>query len=216
VAFRYPLEHRSAWPDDAGLPFCIRRRPTALLGFNTPFAGLLPQPGGRVTRASAQRTSGTPSCSSWSTFLPVRAHVPFVPLTSAPIDFRRGDRSPVGGNTICKSDRPGMWMASTSGLRLPSAVRRPGARLAGQTILALGFASCRVVGHVAVHRPGSTPLPITSLRNTGRTTLFAAGDSYPLMGLLDVPSHHARAGCDLRGELPPRDTFRRARVIAKY
>jgi hypothetical protein len=41
-------------------------------------------------------------------FLPVRAHVSFVPPRSAPIDFRRGDRPPVGENEICKSDRPRM------------------------------------------------------------------------------------------------------------
>jgi hypothetical protein len=32
-------------------------------------------------------------------------------LLSAPIDFRRGDRPPVGNHAICKSDRPGISMA---------------------------------------------------------------------------------------------------------
>ena len=54
-------------------------------------------------------------------------------------------------------------MASTSGLQLPSAVRARGA-VWPRADPALGFASCRVVGHVAVHRPGSTPVPITSPR----------------------------------------------------
>jgi hypothetical protein len=76
---------------------------------------------------------------------------------SAPIDFRRGDRSPVGGNEICKSDRPGMRMASTSGLRLPSAVHAAGTRSSVGVDPALGFASCRVVGHFAVQRTGLDP-----------------------------------------------------------
>jgi len=79
----------------AGLPFCIRRRPTAFLGFKTPFAGLIPQPGGHVTRASAQRTSAhrralLVDISASPGPRVVRASA------SAPIDFRRGDRSPVG------------------------------------------------------------------------------------------------------------------------
>jgi len=92
------------------------RRPTAFLGFNRPFAGFIPQPGGRATFASHgafdQHTvvlvvidiSAGPGPRA------VRASA------SVPIDFRRGDRSPVGVNKICKSDRPGMRMASTSGL----------------------------------------------------------------------------------------------------
>jgi hypothetical protein len=80
------------------------RRPTALMGFNTPFAGLIPQPGGHATFAShgglarAHRYARVTS-----TFLPVRTHVPFVPPASAPIDFRRGDRSPVGVTRSAKA-----------------------------------------------------------------------------------------------------------------
>jgi hypothetical protein len=55
----------------------------------------------------------------------------------------------------------------------------------------LGFASCRVGGHVAVHRPGSTPLPITSLRNAGGNS-FTAGRFLSAHGLGDDPSHHAQ------------------------
>jgi hypothetical protein len=61
-------------------------RPTALLGF-VPFAGLIPHPGGRVRRSlvsrvasdAAKRSIGGLHPSAFSTFLPVRAHLSFVP-----------------------------------------------------------------------------------------------------------------------------------------
>jgi hypothetical protein len=64
-------------------------RPAALLGF-MPFAGLLPNP--RVVAPhleSLDRAAAT----SIAAFPPDRAHVPFVLRASAPIYFRRGDRS---------------------------------------------------------------------------------------------------------------------------
>jgi hypothetical protein len=99
-----------------------------------PFAGLLPRPGGHATLASRggrERTvvlalrhfcrSG-PTCRS----VPLRPpRLIFVGVTDRLLEFTE----------ICKSDRPRMRMASTSGLQLPSAVRVPGARLAENACL---------------------------------------------------------------------------------
>jgi len=95
--------------------------------------------------------------------------------TSAPIDFRRGDRSPVGGNTICKSGRPGMCMASTSGLGLPSAIRCPGARLAGETILPWALPLAGLSGTFCRASAGLDPAADHQSPERRRTTRFAAG-----------------------------------------
>ena len=113
------LGHSSAWPDDAGpslLLSVVRRRSW---GSTVPFAGLIPQPGGhsrRINPAAWQvASSRRPACRFGISAGPgprvVRASA------SAPIDFRRGDRTPVEKKEICQSDRPRMRMASTSGLR---------------------------------------------------------------------------------------------------
>jgi hypothetical protein len=75
-----------------------------------------------------------------------------------------------------------MWMASTSGLQLPSAVRFAGARWAGGAILPwalplAGFAgACRASAGLD---PGSDhPPPAPSWADS-----FARDDAYPLMGL---------------------------------
>jgi hypothetical protein len=97
-------------------------------------------------------------------FLSVRAHVSFGASTSAPIDFRRGDRPPVGEQDLQKRSA-GDSMASTSGLRSRLRSASPAAALGRRSDPALGLASCRVVGHFSVHRPGSTPVPIIRHRN---------------------------------------------------
>ena len=108
MAFRYPFGHRSAWPDDAGLPFCIRR-PAALMGFNTSFAGLIPQPGGHAMLAlHGASSASTPLCTVTSTFLPVRAHVPFVPLRPPRLIFVGVTDRLLELTRSAKSDRPGM------------------------------------------------------------------------------------------------------------
>jgi hypothetical protein len=104
-------------------------------------------------------------------------------------------------NKICKSDRPGMRMASTSGLWLPSAVRFVSARLADATILpwALplaglsGTSLCIGRARPRYRSPASGPPADNS---------FAADDSYPLMGLLDV-SFPSPASVVFPDELPP-------------
>jgi hypothetical protein len=53
VAFRYPCDRSAAWSDDAGLPSFIARRRS--WGFKSPFAGLLPQTGGRLSPARLAR-----------------------------------------------------------------------------------------------------------------------------------------------------------------
>jgi len=78
VAFRYPSRARSAWPDDAGLPYQFRRRPTAFMGFHRPFADLIPTAGWTRHIASVAGSEHTVVLAP-SAFLPVRAHVPFVP-----------------------------------------------------------------------------------------------------------------------------------------
>jgi hypothetical protein len=88
---------------------------------------------------------------------------------------------------ICKSDRPGMGMASTSGLRLPSAVRLLGARSAEEARPALGFSSCRVIGHLSPCIGRARPrLPITRLRNIVAPHSLTRDASYPLMGLATI------------------------------
>jgi len=109
---------------------------------------------------------------------------------SAPIDFRRGDRSPVGINTICKSDRPGMWWRRLLGFnsRLRSA---SSAHVWPKTRSCPGF--CLLQGCRALRRasaglvPGyRSPASGTSTRRSSLTR----DPSYPLMGLGDDPSHH--------------------------
>jgi len=110
--------------------FVARRRSW---GSTRPFAGLLPLPGGHATLASRGGLAHTVvrplDISAGPGPRAVRASA------SAPIDFRRGDRSPVGGNEICKSDRPGTRWHRLLGFALPSAVRLPGTRWSGETIL---------------------------------------------------------------------------------
>jgi hypothetical protein len=222
VAFRYPFELSAlsrAFHETRAIALPGRttqvfpsafRRPTAFMGFNRPFAGLIPQPGGHATLASrGARDQHTVvlvviDISAGPGPHAVRASA------SAPIDFRRGDRSPVGVNKICKSDRPGMRMASTSGLWLPSAVHLVSARLAGETILPWALPLAGLSGTllcIGRARPRyRSPAPGSPANNS-----FAADDSYPLMGFLDVsfpspPSAVLRASCR-----PARSS-----VIAKY
>ena len=192
------LELSSAWSDDAGpslLLSVVRRRSW---GSTAPFAGLIPHPGGHSRHMDVAAwqvaSSRRPTCRFGISAGPgppvVRAPA------SAPIDFRRGDRPPVGVNEICKSDRPRMRMASTSGLhsRLRSISRA--ARLATRNDPALGFASCRVVGHVAAHRSGLDPAADHQPPEPGAVNSFAARDSYPLMGLpTSFPSRAISASC---------------------
>ena len=150
------------------LPFS--RRPTALLGFRDPFAGLLPPAGGRASRATrrngevdAPHRYGRRAphlarhfCRSGPTCRSCRS--------SAPIDFRRGDRAPVEKTEICKSARPGMrWrrlLGFSSRLRSASSAER----VAGDRSC-LGLRLLQGWRALAVHRPGSTPRPIIGPRN---------------------------------------------------
>jgi hypothetical protein len=72
-----------------------------------------------------RRFTAASEASRCSAFLPVRAHVPFVPLGPPRLIFVGVADRLLEKRDICKSDRPGMEMASTSGLQLPSAVRSP-------------------------------------------------------------------------------------------
>jgi hypothetical protein len=163
----------TAWPGDAGPSLLAFRRPTAFMGFISRPSQVWSR--GRVDssrrlKAAAWQAASSrrPTCRLGISAGPgprvVRASA------SAPIDFRRGDRSPVGGNEICKSDRPGMRMASTSGLRLPSAVHPPGARSARRMILPWALPLAGLSGTLPCIAPGSTPRAITSLRMCRRTS----------------------------------------------
>ena len=84
---------------------------------------------------------------------------------SAPIDFRRGDRSPVGVTGSAKAVGRGCGWRRLLGFdsRLRSA---PSALVWLTKRSCLGLCllqGCRA--HFAVHRPGSTPLPITNPRS---------------------------------------------------
>ena len=179
MAFRYPCDRSVTWPGDAGLPSFAARRHS--WGFNSrcraPFAGLIPLTGGCVSRrraAHARRGRPVPGFFAGPfSFVGIRrfrrsgptCRLP--PLVHAPIDFRRRDRPLVKKREICKSDRPGTFLngGSTSGLQLPSAVRRRD-HAASSTILpwALPLAGLSVTRGVsrlfhACNRPGSTPVP---------------------------------------------------------
>jgi hypothetical protein len=143
------------------------RRPTALLGFLAPFAGLIPPPGGHATLASrAARLAGThrvlralrrhfcrsgPTCRSC---LPHPPRLIFVGVTDRLLD-----------NTICKSDRPGMgWLrllGFDSRLRSASPAHvRPERRVLPWALPLAGLSGTSpCIGRA---RPR---LPITSLRN---------------------------------------------------
>jgi hypothetical protein len=78
VAFRYPFSSQRCLAGRRRSS--LVRRPTALLGF-VPFAGLIPPTGGLTRVASdAAKRSGFDPRSFIAASLPVRAHVPFVPL----------------------------------------------------------------------------------------------------------------------------------------
>jgi len=222
VAFRYPIELSAgfhvfhvtraiALPGRTTQVFpSAFRRPTAFLGFNRPFAGFIPQPGGRATFASH-------GASDQHTVVLVVIDISAGPgpravraSASAPIDFRRGDRSPVGVNKICKSDRPGMRMASTSGLWLPSAVRPVSARLAHETILPWALPLAGLSG-TSLCIGWARPRYRSPASGPPANNWFATDDSYPLMGLLDV-SFPSRATVVLRTSCRPA----RSSVIAKY
>ena len=126
---------RAAWPDDAGLPFSFSSSDGvpgvqhALRRF-APSAGWTRHACFVVTSSSTRSRMPPPRhfCRSGPTCrscLSLPPRLIFVGVTDRLLEF----------NEICKSDRPGMRMASTSGLLLPSAVRLPSARLAGQAIL---------------------------------------------------------------------------------
>jgi len=189
AVFRYPLIRLSR-PGRTTLSSLLREEAPSRASCRSsggahgvlPFAVLLPRTGGLTS-------------------LPCRAHVPFVPSASAPIYFRRGDRPPVGGNDGEKDEkggRSGTRMASTSGLRLPSAVRSRGLPLAARIVPALGFASCRVSGTIfRASRPGSTPIGSSAsgeVRPRSLRCRRAAALPNPLMGF----RRPSRQKCNLR------------------
>ena len=203
---------RAAWPDDAGLPFSFSSS-DGVPGVQHALRRFAPSAGWTRHACFVVTSSSTrfPHASA-STFLPVRAHVPFMPLTSAPIDFRRGDRSPVVVQRDLQKrsagDADGVDFWASAPVCGPLTQRSFGRA----SDPALGFASCRVVGHVAVHRPGSTPIPITSLRSAGRTYPSPAIPIRSWTWRRSFPSHASVVIS--RGELPPWHVPRR--VIAKY
>jgi hypothetical protein len=155
-----------------------------------PFAGLLPRTGGRAIKASRLLRSRH-FCRSGPTCRSCRS--------SASIYFRRGDPL-AGGNLIKRANEPGMMPASTSGLRLPSAIRfhDPSGQ---RTDPALGFASCRVGGHVTAHPVGLNGRSTIDRRRPThadhqspeirRTEPIPIAHPYPLLGL----RRPSRTGC---------------------
>jgi hypothetical protein len=171
-----------------------RRRPTALLGFLAPFADLIPPPGGHATLASrdARGCRNTPLCSARCAGISAGPGPPAVrAFSSAPIDFRRGDRSPVGvQRAICKSDRPGMgWLrllGFDSRLRSASSAHVwPKKRVLPWALPLAGLSGTSpCIGRA---RPR---LPIIRLRNIDAPHSWTRDPSYPLMGFGDDPFHH--------------------------
>jgi len=156
---------------------------------------------GRTDLRRAIRRAGG---SSGAAFLPVRAHVSFGAPRSAPIDFRRGDRPPVG-ETREKERSAGDEMASTSGLRLPSAVRAPD-RLGPGPRSCLGL--CLSQGCSGTRYRASAGLdPVADHQPPARSPYSFVGDrTYPLVGLpphrLTAPSPGPSRGSCSRGGFP--------------
>jgi len=144
VPLRGIFRTSTALPDDLILLPSISR-PAALLGSSAPFAGLFPRMGG------------------W-TFLPFRAHMSLRRRASAPIYFRRGDRSPHLEFERRSIVDLAVGVALDFWALTPICDPHPSA--CGQrTDPALGFASCRVSGRIALRtRSGPTPTRIISLR----------------------------------------------------
>ena len=84
-------------------PSRFRRRPTALLGFLAPFAVFIPRSGGHAMLASHDVCSSTPLCCSHCGISAGPGPRAVRASASAPIDFRRGDRSPVGVTRSAKA-----------------------------------------------------------------------------------------------------------------
>ena len=185
------------------------------MGFNTSFAGLIPQPGGHATLAlHGASSASTPLCTVTSTFLPVRAHVPFVPLRPPRLIFVGVTDRLLELTRSAKSDRPGMRWRRLLGFdsRLRSVAP---AHVWPERRSCLGL--CLLQGCRARSCASAGLDPATDHQPPERRAdnSFAAGDSYPLMGLLDVPSHHALRR-DVTVAICRHDTARVARVIAKY
>jgi len=203
LRFNPPPEPGHAPSRSFGAVFRYPHGSTSLWLFSSPFvseahrASLEPSRPGRTNGPSLNRSAAlmgfSPSqvysrngwdCISAFPGPPaVRAARPY------PIDFRRGDRTrPVG--VLIEPGRDewigGSWR-STSGLRsrLRSA---PAGIFATEHVPALGFASCRVGGHVTRASARARPRFGSSASGSTRRARQAA---YPLLGLGD-PSHTFR------------------------
>jgi hypothetical protein len=183
-----PLPVRSSVRDLAGrcrLPSFTA--PAALLGFRSlrrfhPAAGWtrLRERGG-FPKLPRRRFTAALQASRCSAFLPVRAHVPFVPLGPPRLIFVGVTDRLLEKRETCKSDRPGMSWRRLLGFnsRLRSARRRQYGR---SNDPALGFASCRVGGHCCRASVGLDP-ESDHQPPERRRALFRPRRSYPLVGL---------------------------------
>jgi hypothetical protein len=207
VAFRYPCEHRVAWPGDAGLPFSSS--PDGAPGVPDPS-----QVCSRI-RVDARRAIATPLGGRFS----ITAVLLGISAGPGPRAVRapRPPRLIFVGVTdrLCVLEHPGLGMltdlqkrsagvevASTSGRRLPSAIRVAGpleAQVGPAIDPALGFAPCRVVGHAFdVHRPGSTPSDHPPPEPPRPADFAGPDDAYPLMGFRRSSPSRLRESCSRR------------------
>ncbi len=171
AAFRYPHPGAVARPCRTSGPSLLLARASSREHASSggapgvrPFAGLIPHPGGHDISVRPG-----PTCRSRR-------------FSRVPIIFVGMTRRAIGDTTdVCGSKRAvdrAVDPASTSGLRLPSAVRPPSPRW--QDDPALGFASCRVDGHMTVHRGGLDPDTIISLRSPDGPPFLACGRAAPI------------------------------------
>jgi len=102
VAFRYPCDRSVTWPGDAGLPSFVARRHSWGFKSLSPFTGLLPLTGGFASRRRAVSRTTRPTDPGFfaGPFSSSASGVSAGPgpravcrRSSAPICFRRGDRS---------------------------------------------------------------------------------------------------------------------------
>jgi hypothetical protein len=182
--------------------FVARRRSWG----SRPFAGLLPPAGGRAALLRGGRANPAvqrlglliPATRSRSAFLPVRAHVPFVPPHPPRLIFVGVTERLLENSSDLQKRSAGGLMASTSGLRSRLRSARP-APCGRSCDPALGFASRRVVGHVSpCIGPGSTPVSDHPSPDPPPAAL-AGDETYPLMGLRRGCSRERSAGCPPTG-----------------
>jgi hypothetical protein len=208
VAFRTRLRPCAAWPGDAGLPsFVARRRSWGSIPSQV--SSRLRVDARHTFDATHPRIPGLAAQDAGFHWVGISAG-PGPPVVrasaSAPIDFRRGDRSPVGETRSAKAVGRGFgWRRLLGfGSRLrsaPEATRRP-----RDAILPWALPLAGLSGTWPCNGPGSTPVPITSLRIAVHVQINLSATRDPIRSWVyggpfrprQLPARAARRSCRWR------------------